>query len=100
MTWLANEYQDEPDQVDVIDPGDRSKPESWSAYVFHHGYSHTVYERPGDLFETREAAVAEIARRRAAARAKEDAEFDVWWDKNRDAIFASARKGLTPAPEV
>lgn len=100
MTWLADEYRDEPDEVDVIDPGNQSEPEDWSAYVFHHGYGHTVYVRPADLFESRDAAAAEIARRRAATKAREHAEFEAWWAKNRDEIFASARKELTPEPKV
>lgn len=56
-------------------------------YVYHDGYGHTVYMQRPRCFTTHAAAVAEALRLKVERDVANAAEFEAWWNTNREKIF-------------
>ena len=76
----------EPERITVLNDTSTT-PDSWCVYAYSDAFGHNVYLRHADLFPSREAAVAEIARRTEERAWRNEQEFERWWAVNAEELF-------------
>lgn len=59
-------------------------------YAHHDGYGHGVYMPRARTFKSRKDARAAMADMSLKYHAQRRAEFDAWWEANKETIFANA----------